>query len=92
MNISLTNDIEPLSEFRKKSADFIKRLKKEKQPIVLTQHGKSSELLIDVEEYQKLLDKVQFLEDLSTARKELDNNEGISHEEFFSELGAENSS
>jgi len=41
-----------------------------------------------VEDYQKLLDKVQLLEELSTARKELDNGEGLSHEEFFSELRA----
>jgi hypothetical protein len=42
MDISISKDIEPLSGFLKKSADFIKRLKKEKQPIILTQHGKSA--------------------------------------------------
>lgn len=41
MDFSISKDIEPLSEFRKKSADFVKRLKKEKQPIILTQHGKT---------------------------------------------------
>jgi len=90
--IILDQDIRSLSDFRANAASYIEKIKSNRRPLVLTQHGKSSELLIDVEEYQKLLDKVQFLEDLSTARKELDNNEGISHEEFFSELGAENSS
>jgi PHD/YefM family antitoxin component YafN of YafNO toxin-antitoxin module len=55
---------------------------------VLTQHGKSSAVLIDVEDYQKMLDKIQLLEELSTARKELDEGEGLSQEEFFSELRA----
>ncbi len=41
MNISISKDIEPLSEFRKRSADFIRRLKKQKQPIVLTQPEKA---------------------------------------------------
>jgi prevent-host-death family protein len=57
MNISLSNDIEPLSELRKKSADFVKHLKKEKNPIVLTQHGKSEAVLLDVTEYERISKK-----------------------------------
>ena len=49
--ISISKDIEPLSEFRKRSADFLKRIKEEKQPIVLTHHGKSAAVLMDVTEY-----------------------------------------
>ncbi|TVQ00240.1 MAG: type II toxin-antitoxin system Phd/YefM family antitoxin [Balneolaceae bacterium] len=31
------------------------------RPLVITHHGKSCAVLIDVEDYQKLLDKVQLL-------------------------------
>jgi len=72
MNISIANDIEPLSEFRKKSADFIKRLKKEKQPIVLTQHGKSAAVLIDVSEYERFTKKMEMLEDLLEAKQQVE--------------------
>lgn len=72
MNISLANDIEPLSEFRKKSADFVKRLKKEKQPIVLTQHGKSAAVLMDVSEYERLTKKMEMLEDLLEAKQQVE--------------------
>jgi len=75
MNISLTNDIEPLSEFRKKSADFIKRLKKVKQPIVLTQHGKSAAVLMDVSEYERLTKKMEMLEDLLEAKQQVEQGE-----------------
>jgi len=87
-HIQLDRDIRSLSEFRANAASFIEQVKSEHRPLVLTQHGKSSAVLIDVEDYQKLLDKIQLLEELSTARKELDNGEGVSHEEFFSELRA----
>lgn len=70
MNISISNDIEPLSEFRKKSADFVKRLKKEKQPIVLTQHGKSAAVLMDVSEYERISKKMEMLEDLLEAKQQ----------------------
>lgn len=71
-NISISKDIEPLSEFRKKSADFIKRLKKEKQPIVLTQHGKSAAVLMDVAEYERFSKKLKLLEDLLEAKQQVE--------------------
>ncbi|MEP0004772.1 MAG: type II toxin-antitoxin system Phd/YefM family antitoxin [Balneola sp.] len=72
MNISLSKDIEPLSEFRKKSADFVKRLKKDKQPIVLTQHGKSAAVLMDVSEYERIAERMEMLEDLLEAKQQVD--------------------
>lgn len=87
--IQLDQDIRSLSDFRANAASYLERIKTKRRPLVLTQHGKSSAVIIDVEDYQKLLDKIQLLEELSTARKELDNGEGISQEDFFSELRAE---
>lgn len=72
MNISLSKDIEPLSEFRKKSADFVKRLKKDKQPIVLTQHGKSAAVLLDVSEYERIAERMEMLEDLLEAKQQVE--------------------
>ncbi|NBC64887.1 MAG: type II toxin-antitoxin system prevent-host-death family antitoxin [Bacteroidetes bacterium] len=86
--IQLDQDIRSLSDFRANAASYIERVKSKRRPLVLTQHGKSSAVLIDVEDYQKLLDKIQLLEEVSTARKELDNGDGLSQEEFFSELRA----
>jgi prevent-host-death family protein len=72
MHISISKDIEPLSEFRKKSADFIKRLKEEKQPIILTQHGKSAAVLMDVSEYERFTRKMEMLEDLLEAKQQVE--------------------
>lgn len=73
MDISISKDIEPLSEFRKKSADFVKRLKKEKKPIILTQHGKSAAVLLDVSEYERFTNKIEMLEDLLGAKLQVEN-------------------
>ncbi len=72
MDISISKDIEPLSEFRKKSADFVKRLKKEKQQIILTQHGKSAAVLMDVSEYERFTKKMEMLEDLLEAKQQVE--------------------
>ncbi len=81
MNISISKDIEPLSEFRKKSADFVKRLKKEKQPIILTQHGKSAAVLMDVSEYERLAKKMEMLEDLLEAKQQVEQGKTYTMEE-----------
>lgn len=81
MNISISKDIEPLSEFRKKSADFIKRLKNEKHPIVLTQHGKSAAVLMDVAEYERFTKKLELLEDLLEAKQQVEQGETYTMEE-----------
>ncbi|MAL18134.1 MAG: prevent-host-death family protein [Balneola sp.] len=81
MNISITNDIEPLSEFRKNSADFVKRLKREKQPIVLTQHGKSAAVLMDVSEYERVTKKMEMLEDLLEAKQQVEQGKTYSVDE-----------
>lgn len=86
--IQLDQDIRSLSDFRANAASYIERVKSKRRPLILTQHGKSSAMLMDVEDYQNLLDKIQLLEELSTARKELDNGEGISQDDFFKELRA----
>lgn len=91
-HIQLDQDIRSLSDFRANAASFIERVKSERRPLILTQHGKSSAVLIDVEDYQKMLDKIQLLEELSTARKELNNGEGVEQEEFFSKLRSDFSS
>ncbi|MEX0844569.1 MAG: type II toxin-antitoxin system Phd/YefM family antitoxin [Balneolaceae bacterium] len=91
-NIQLDQDIRSLSDFRANAASYIERVKSKRRPLILTQHGKSSAVLIDVQDYQKMLDKIELLEELSAARKELDNGEGITHTEFINELRAEYSS
>ncbi len=50
----LDKDILPVSEFRTNTAAFLKQIKETKRPIVLTQHGRSAVVLLDISEYVKL--------------------------------------
>lgn len=79
--IELDQDIQPLSEFRKHAADFIDRIKKQKRSIVLTQYGKSAAVLVDVSEYQRMVDKIDLMEELIEAERQIARGEVVSHEE-----------
>jgi prevent-host-death family protein len=79
--IEIDQDIQPLSEFRKHAADFIERIKKQKRSIVLTQHGKSAAVLVDVTEYQRMVDKLDLMEELIEAERQIARGEVVSHED-----------
>src|ERR1700676_583381 len=54
--LDITKDIQSLTNFRRKSAQFFKQLKKSKRPVVLTINGKAEAVVQDAESYQRLLD------------------------------------
>lgn len=56
------NGIRPLSEFRANAKAILAQLRRERRPIVLTQHGKGAAVLIAVEEYENLLGRLAELE------------------------------
>lgn len=54
--LNIATDIQSLTAFRRNSAGMIKRLRKNKRPLVLTVNGKAAAVVQDAEAYQCLLD------------------------------------
>jgi antitoxin YefM len=77
--VNLEEDIKPLSEFRANAASLVKHVKDTKRPLVITQHGKSSAILMDVKEYQSLLNKIEILQDIHLAEQQIADGKGIAH-------------
>lgn len=88
--IQLDQDIQPLSEFRSKVAFYFEKVKKTKRPLVITQNGKSSAILLDVSEYQSMVDKIEVLEDIRLAETQIDEGLGISHQEIKKKYSKKN--
>lgn len=64
----LKDDIKPLSEFRANVSGFLGQLHRTRRPIIITQHGKSAAVLMDVSEYERLLDRLETLENEKAAK------------------------
>ena len=77
--IVLNEDIKPLSEFRANVSSFINQIHKTKRPIVLTQHGKSTAVILDVLEYESIIDRLELADDIKTAEKQISEGHGIGH-------------
>jgi prevent-host-death family protein len=54
--LDIKQDIQPLTTFRRRSAEFLKQLKKSKRPVILTVNGKAEAIVQDAGAYQRLLD------------------------------------
>ncbi len=50
----LSEDIRSITEFRANATAFIDQVNKTGRPIVLTKNGKSSAVIVDVEEYDEM--------------------------------------
>src|SRR5437867_1201790 len=66
-----TEDVRPLSEFRANAASFVQQVKGTKRPVILTVHGRSAAVLLDVEEYEALMDQAELVHDVRTAERQL---------------------
>jgi prevent-host-death family protein len=75
----LDQDVKPLSEFRSNAALLLEHVRTTKRPLVITQHGRSAAVLLDVNEYDKLMDKLDLLQDIREAEEQINDGKGISH-------------
>ncbi len=77
--IQLQEDIQPLSEFRSRVAFYLEKVNKDKRPLVITQNGKSAAILLGVTEYERMVDKIEILEDIKLAEKQISKGSGVNH-------------
>ncbi len=84
--INLENDIKPLSEFRANTEKIVNQIKKTKRPLILTQHGKSTAVLLDVSSYQALLEKLELLQEIQIGEKQISEGKYLTHEQVKKRL------
>ena len=75
--LRIDQDIRPMSEFRTGIASFLKQVHDTKRPLIITQHGKGVAVLLDVNEYEVMQEKIELLQDIQTSISQLENGEGI---------------
>ncbi|MEO6443784.1 MAG: type II toxin-antitoxin system Phd/YefM family antitoxin [Gemmatimonadaceae bacterium] len=74
-----SRDIRPVTEFRANAAQFIEQVQATGEPVILTQHGRSAAVLLDVESYEALLDEVALFRDVRLAEDQVAAGKGMTH-------------
>ena len=77
--IKFDQDIIPLSEVRSGMATYIKQIHETRRPLIITQRGKSAAVLIDVQEFEAMQEKIDLFSDIQSSLKQLASGKGIEH-------------
>ena len=83
-----SRDIQPVTEFRANAALFIEQVQATGEPVVLTQHGKSAAVLLDVASYEDMLDELDLLRDVRKAEQQVSSGKTLTHSAVAKQLRA----
>lgn len=87
--MNITEDISPLTEFKRGSARMIARIKETGRPHILTVNGKPSVVVMDARAWQDMQDRLDYAETVAGIRKGLAQaraGEGLAAGQFFEGL------
>ncbi len=79
-------DITPVSEFRSRAAELIEQVRASGRPLVLTQRGHSAAVVLDVAEYERMVEQIELLSDVHTAMQQIEAGQGVSNRDAKAEL------
>lgn len=75
-----TEDIQPLTSFRANAASFVEQVRETGRPLVLTQHGRSTAVLISASDYEELIEELETLRDISISERQIAEGATVSNE------------
>ncbi len=78
-------DIRPLNRLGGQAAKLLKDARRNRRPVFLTSKGEAAGVLMDIEEYERLLESIAFHETILASEAEADRGEVISHEQLEKE-------
>lgn len=84
--VKLNTDVKPVSEFRANAAELIEHVRRSRRPLVLTQRGHSAAVVLDVAEYERMVDEIELLSDVRTALQQLEAGHAVSNRDAKAEL------
>jgi len=59
---NLAEDIVPIGEFKTRIASMLRRIRESRRPIVITQNGRATAVVMSPVDYEAMVDREEFLE------------------------------
>ena len=72
---------ELVTTLKRKATDLLSEISRDKDPILITQHGLPSAYLVDVESYEQLQSRMNILEGIARGERALEEGRTFTHEE-----------
>jgi len=86
--LNLAKDIRPISYVKSHTAEMIKQVGEQGNPIVITQNGEAKAVLLDVESYQKIVDAINLMKIISIGQNDIKNGRFMADEDLDKKIKA----
>ena len=77
---------ELVTTLKRKATELLSELSRDKEPILITQHGLPSAYLVDVDSFESLKGRVKLLEGIARGERAIEEGRTVSHEEAKSRM------
>ncbi len=77
---------ELVTTLKRKATDLLSDLGRDKEPILITQHGLPSAYLVDVESFERLLSRMNILEGIARGERAIDDGRTLTNDEAKTKL------
>ena len=88
-NLRVAEDIVPLSDFKTRAAELLKRLAETGAPIVITQNGRAAGVLLSPAEFDALTERLRFVNAVVEGLDNTGSGKIVTHESLVAESLAE---
>lgn len=85
--LNLANDIRPISYIKSHTAEMIRQVGDNKNPIIVTQNGEAKAVLIDIESYQNLINSINLMKIISIGDRDFKNGKVVLHDDLKKKIG-----
>lgn len=84
--MKFSTQIKPISYVKANAAELLERIRKDRQPIIITQNGEARAVLMDIESYEEQLETLTLLKEYAANQPGAQTGESYSVDEAVAEL------
>ena len=77
---------ELVTTLKRKATELLSELSRDKEPILITQHGLPSAYLVDVDSFESLIGRIKLLEGIARGQRAIEDGRTLTHEEAKSRM------
>ena len=87
-NLRVAEDIVPLSDFKARASELLKRLAETGAPMVITQNGRAAGVLLSPSEFDVLTERARLANAIAEGLEDAGTNKVVTHESMVAEVQA----
>ena len=74
-----TPRLEPVTAVKRRATEIIAGLRADQSPVIITEHGRSAAVLMDIDSYDALVSRLEVLEGLARGERAIREGRVVSH-------------